>query len=371
VPDPQRPEAASWFQRLLLPGLVFQSVVIAGGYGTGRELAEFFLGYGPRNGLLGMILVSTVVWSLVCALSFEFARRTGAQDYRAFFRALLGRGWFLYEICYAVLLAIVMAVIASAAGTILEETFGLPYGIGVAGIILAIGFLVFFGSTAVERALAGWSGVLYTVYLVLFVWSIARFGPEIVEALRLPAADPGWPIGGLRYAAYNVALIPALLFSTRHLRTRRDAVTAGLLAGPIAMTPAILFFIVMAAHYPEIADRAVPANHILEALGSRAFQVIFQIVLFGTLVETGTGMIHGLNERIGHAFDEADRTMPAGVRPAVALVLLSVGAALAQFGLIPLIARGYGTLTWAFWIVYLLPLFTVGVIKLRRISASP
>jgi uncharacterized membrane protein YkvI len=352
----------------MLPGIVFQSVVIAGGYGTGRELAEFFLGYGPRNGLLGMVLVSTVAWSLVCAVSFEFARRTGAQDYRAFFRALLGRGWVLYEVCYFGLLAIVMAVVASAAGTILQETFGLPYALGVGGIVVSIGFLVFYGSKVVERALAGWSGVLYAVYIVLFTWSFFRFGPQIVEALRLPAAEPGWPVGGLRYAAYNVALVPALLFSTRHLRTQRDALTAGLLAGPIAMIPAILFFTVMAAHYPEIADRAVPANHVLEALGSRGFQVVFQIVLFGTLVETGTGMIHGLNERIGHTFEESGREMPAIMRPAVAVVLLATGAALAQFGLIDLIARGYGTLTWAFWLVYLLPLFTIGLVRLRSIE---
>ena len=52
-------------RRFLLPGFVFQSVVIAGGYGTGRELAEFFLSEGPVGGLLAMA-VSTLVWSGVC-----------------------------------------------------------------------------------------------------------------------------------------------------------------------------------------------------------------------------------------------------------------------------------------------------------------
>lgn len=363
-----QPSEAGWFRRLLLPGLVFQSVVIAGGYGTGRELAEFFLGYGPRLGLLSMILVSTTIWSLVCALSFEFARKVGARDYRAFFKALVGRGWVLYEVCYAGLLVIIMAVIASAAGSILEETFALPYWFGVIGIIAAIGVLVFRGSAAVEKALAGWSAVLYAVYLVLFVWSLMRFGPEIAEAMRAPAPEGSgsWPVGGMRYAAYNVALIPALLFATRHLKTRRDAITAGLLAGPLAMIPAILFFTVMAAFYPEIADRPVPANTLLEALGSRTFQIIFQIVLFGTLIETGTGMIHGLNERIGHAVQEAGRTLSVWVRPTVATVLLLLGAFLARFGLIDLIAKGYGYMTWAFWLVYLLPLFTIGVWRLTR-----
>ncbi len=61
---------AQWFKRILLPGLVFQSVVIAGGYGTGREIAEFFLTHGPLGGLLAMLLVSTVIWSVVNAASF-------------------------------------------------------------------------------------------------------------------------------------------------------------------------------------------------------------------------------------------------------------------------------------------------------------
>ena len=55
------------FQKYFVPGIVFQSCVIAGGYGTGRELVEYFMGYGPKGGLLGMCIVSLLVWSLICA----------------------------------------------------------------------------------------------------------------------------------------------------------------------------------------------------------------------------------------------------------------------------------------------------------------
>jgi uncharacterized membrane protein YkvI len=63
----------SFFKKYLLPGFVFQSVLIGGGYGTGRELVEYFLSYGPLGGLLGMLLVSTVMWSLLLAVTFEFS----------------------------------------------------------------------------------------------------------------------------------------------------------------------------------------------------------------------------------------------------------------------------------------------------------
>jgi uncharacterized membrane protein YkvI len=354
------------FRRYFLPGLVFQSVVIAGGYGTGRELAEFFLGYGPRGGLMAMMLVSMTFWSLVCAVAYEFARTFQAYDYRTFCRRLLGRGWVVFEITYSVMLMVVLAVIASAAGSILQETFGLPYVVGVVGIMSAIGFLVFEGTGIIERALAGWSFVLYGTYVVLFAWSLVSFGPEIASALRDVPVGSGWMIGGIRYAAYNVAIVIVLLFPVRHMTCRKDALVAGVLAGPIAIIPGFFLLLVMAGHYPEVATETVPVNLVLEQLGSRGFQILFQIVLFGTLIETGTGMIHGVNERLASTFEEAGRELPAAARPLIAVSLLIIGALLAQFGLIGLIARGYGTLTWVFLVVILLPLLTLGVWKIAR-----
>ena len=154
---------ASVFRRYLLPGLVFQSVVIAGGYGTGREIVEFFLTLGPLRGLLAMVLVTMTIWSLVAAVSYELARRFQTYEYRSFFRQLLGRGWIGFEICYAALLLLVLAVIGAAAGSIVQETFGLPYSTGVIGILLAVGALVFLSSSAIERVMSGWSLVLYAV----------------------------------------------------------------------------------------------------------------------------------------------------------------------------------------------------------------
>ncbi|MBW3534084.1 MAG: hypothetical protein KY453_02530 [Gemmatimonadetes bacterium] len=358
-------DAPSFFRRYLLPGFVFQSVVIAGGYGTGRELVEFFLTQGPLGGLLA-IAVSTLVWSAVCMASFEFARRFRAYDYRVFFRRLLGPAWILFEICYIAMLLLVLAVVAAASGEILRETFGLPYALGVVGIMVAIGALAFGGNAAIERALAGWSFVLYGVYITLFAWSFARFGPAIGEALVGRDAGGAWIAGGVRYAAYNLATIPAVLFVIRHHRRAREALVSGALAGPIAIVPAVLFYLAMVGQYPAVLASPVPANDLLVALDARWFQVLFQVVLFGTLVETGTGMIHAVNERLAGRMAERDRPLPAWIRPAVAVGFLVLGTLLSRFGLIALIARGYGTLTWAFLLVFVIPVLTLGVWKMVR-----
>ncbi len=191
------------------------------------------------------------------------------------------------------------------------------------------------------------------------------FGPDIVSSFLSGEIVGNWMVGGVRYAAYNVAIIPAILFSVRHVGTRKQAIGAGILAGPIAIIPGLLFFIAMAGQYPQILDRPVPANYLLAILGSRTFQLIFQIVLFGTLIETGTGMIHAVNERIAAGYAEKLRPLPRLLRPATAIALLMISSSLASFGLIGLIAKGYGTLTWLFLLIFILPILTRGVWMIR------
>jgi uncharacterized membrane protein YkvI len=357
-------QKSSVFRRYLLPGFVFQSVVIAGGYGTGRELVEFFLSQGPMGGLLG-IVVATLIFSAVSMVTFELARLWGAYDYRRFFQHLLGRGWWLFEVCYLGLLLIVLAVVAAASGSIMEETFGINYWIGVGAVMMAVAALVFGGNETIEKFFTAWSFALYAVYLIFFVWCFQRFGGDITANLTATPAGTGWVWAGLSYAGYNLAVIPPVLAALRLHETRRETFIAGALTGPIAMIPGLLFFLATVGQYPSIMDATVPANVLLELLGSRSLQIVFQLILFGTLVETGAGLIHAFNERISGLQADNSTDMARWVRPAVAIGLLAVGTFISRFGLIDLIARGYGTLTIGFIVVYVVPVLTLGVMKIR------
>lgn len=357
------------FRRYFLPGFVFQSVLIGGGYGTGRELVEFFLSTGPLTGLLGM-LVSTLTWCLVCGVTFELARSAQTYDYRSFSKFLLGRAWVLYELYYLFALVLTLAVLGAAAGSILTETFRLPYFLGVVIVMAAVAALVFKGSAAIERYLSLWSFVLYGIYVVLFCWTFSRFHSDIWSALASSELNSGWFSAGLRYACYNVAVVPALLFSVRHIETRREALTAGILAGPIGIIPGVLFAFTMIAHYPLVVEQTVPANFVVGALDSNTFRLVFQIGLVGTLVETGGGFIHSFNERLSRSYAERGRTMPQKLRPVIGVVMLLVATAIAQFGLVELVAQGYGMLSWVALCVYVIPVVTLGLWKLVLPTAA-
>ena len=358
--------SSSIFRKYFLPGFVFQSVVIAGGYGTGRELVEYFLKYGPLGGLLGMFLVTTLLWSIILAVTFEFSRKFQAYDYRTFFMKLIGRFWFLFEIIYFYSLFLVLAVIGSAAGILLRDNFGLPYMVGVAIMLVAVGLLTFKGRGWIEKFLSWWSILLYLVYGAFLIVAILQFGPEIKRNLGSAVVLPKWVLGGFKYALYNLGVIPAVFFCLPHIKTRKEALSAGLLGGLIGIFPGFLFYIAVLGLYPAVLPQEVPAVFVLEKAGLPLFLILFQVVLFGTLIETGTGYIHAVNERIQSALKEKGKNLPLWLRPLVAAILLAVGLSLSTFGLINLIAKGYGSLSWGLLVVLFLPLMTLGLYKIKK-----
>ena len=97
----------SRFLRLyIVPGAVIQSVMIGGGYGTGREIVEYFTSYGALGGIFG-ICVAFVVLATVTSLTFEFARVFRAYDYRHFFKHLLGPAWVVFEVLIILLFLLI------------------------------------------------------------------------------------------------------------------------------------------------------------------------------------------------------------------------------------------------------------------------
>ena len=353
----------SFFQKYLLPGFIFQSLIIGGGYGTGRELVEFFLNAGPLAGLVNMA-IATIIWSSVLAICFELARRGRSYEYRSFLFDLLGKGWIGYEILYMLGMILVVSVMGSAAGEIINDMFQIPNITGIIIMMILVGGIVFFGSTLIEKLLSFWSILLYCVFAVMFFAVFSKFGNTISDNFQYQTNDSNWMMGGIKYAAYNIGLAPAILFCVRHIETKKEAIISGLIAGAMGMIPALLMFVAMLSQYPDVLEAAVPVNTVLNQLGWVEFKLIFQIVLFGTFIETGVGLIHGFNERIAVVHQGLTNQW----RTCIAICLLLVSIFLANaIGLIGLIAKGYGALTWGYWIVFVIPILTIGLRKVVKI----
>ena len=363
----QDPGGATWFQRFLLPGFAFKAVVIGGGYATGREIAEFFLPSGPWGGLAAMVL-ATGLWSIVAALTFALAHELRAYDYRSFFAGLLGRGWVAFEIAYVLFVILVLAVFGAAAGAIGAAMFGWPDLVGTAALGVCIASFAAFGNTSVERLFKYVSFLLYGVYAIFLLLALTSFGDRISSNFAVPASSDGWLLGGLTYASYNAVGAVVILPVLRHLTSRRDALVSGLVAGPLAMAPAILFFVSMIAFYPAIAEETLPSDFLLVQMNVPAFHLLFQVMIFAALLESGTGSIHAINERIAKVWRKRrGRELDVRTRGTIAAILLIGCMFVAQrFGLVALIANGYRALAYTLIALYLLPLLTLGVYRLFK-----
>lgn len=350
--------------RYLVPGFVFQSIVIGGGYGTGAEITAFFAGKGMLGGLLAM-LVTAVTWSVLCGLTFEFVRVFRCCDYHSMMRQLLGRYGVLYEVCYLLMMLMVLGVVNATAGTMLQDLLGLPPWFSGAALSAAIFFLATEGTQAIETALSLWSWVLYAVFGLFLLVVLLRFGGSVWAELTKFEIQRGWALSGLRYAFYNLGVIPALLYTVREVQTRREAVLCGALAGVMGILPALLLLLAMGCDLPGAMAAEVPVAVVFGHLDMRWLYLLFQLVLLGTLVETGAGYIKALNDRVETAVKRRRGVCPKPLLPLVAGTGVTLGLAVSGFGLTELVSRGYGSICWGFFAFYALPMLTIGVHQIK------
>jgi len=106
-------------------------------------------------------------------------------------------------------------------------------------------------------------------------------------------------------------------------------------------------------------------------LGLTSLLILYTVMLFGTFIETGAGILQGINERIDCYLAEArNSSLNPIYRAAIAVTAILVSAGLSLIGITDLIAKGYGTMAWGFLLIYVLPLMTFGVYRLSSLQQN-
>ena len=348
-----------WIRVYVVPAAVFQSVLIGGGYGTGREAVEYVSQAGPMGGLLAVCCFFLAI-TLVLLVTFEFARTFQTFDYRHFFKELLGPAWFLFEILAVLLFLLVLAVVISAASTMAYDWLRIPVPITTVGIILLTASVLYVGQAAVESLLTVWAG-FFSAFLI-FVAVFAMSQQDLILAGEFLTASGA---KGFQYALYNIAAIPVLLYTVTAIKTRREAITAALIAGIAGAFPALLMHLVFVPHHPQVLDQALPMVMLIESLGVAWIMPVYAVLLVGTIVQTAIGTLEGVVQRIdGVLLDNEKPQLTRRVRSSIGIAVLAVASVGSSFGVITLIGQGYGTMAWGFMLVYAIPVLTVGVWKI-------
>jgi len=404
----ERPRSG-WFGRLLLPAFILQSVLIGGGYATGREVVEYGAKHGPAGWwALGCIFLG---FAVIAVLTFEFARIEGAYEYKTFVKGLIGPLSPAFDLLFAVMAVVVIAVMISAATSIAGETLGVGAVPVTLATLVLVGLLTFFGSRYIERFKIVGTLVLYLAYLLFAVLVLGGDASSAPGAGASPSAGLSPPPGGgtpsgagigqapllpavasgVLYVGYNMVVFPTVLFTLHRQRSRRDSVVGGLVAGLLMTLPFLVTYLCVMKFYPapEVLEAPVPWLPMLERSGGETVVLVFGVVMAWTLLETSVGLIHAILERVdvdvraaGAAGSESEARSDPGVRSGsgsglsrtgrgllgTAILLLAV--ALSKVGIISLVAKGYTAMAVVFLALYAAPLLTVGVKRVRAADSG-
>ncbi|MEP2669868.1 MAG: hypothetical protein ABJH04_12770 [Cyclobacteriaceae bacterium] len=357
-------QSNSRFAKIMLPGIILQSVLIGGGFATGREIVEYGGQFGANGWISGLAIL--VGFSLLATLTFEACRQWEVYDYKSLLKKLIGKGWIAYEISYLILGILIIAVMASAAGEILNNTLGFNVWVGIVLIILLVGFLNYMGENFIASMKTVGTIALFGAYTIFGVSVFINRSDQIAEVFSSwNTSFTPEPAGillliwtGITYVGYNLAVYPATFFTIKNIQTKKESITAGFIAGLLMTIPWFLTYVAIMAYYPseDVLGASVPWLKMLEPFGA-TFVVIFGIVVGWTLVETATGIIHAFIGRIdAEVFQKSKQYLSGSRKALISLVALVAAMLLAQVGIIDLIAKGYSYMAYAMIVFYGLPL---------------
>lgn len=366
------------FGSIVLPAIILQSLLIGGGYASGREVVA----YGAKFGSAGLlaILAIFVGFTVMSIVVFDLAREFGTYDYKSYMQSIIWKGWPLFDLLFVVMATVVIAVMASAAGSIMRDTLGIPYLVGIIAIIAVVGVLTYFGASLIERFKTAGTGFLYLAYIVFGIVVLSVVWGDVTNVLAagdtsyVDDASTGAVLqSGILYVGYNLAIFPAVFFALHRQETRKETVVSGVLAGLMMTLPFLLTYLCLMGFYPSesVMGAEVPWLPMLNSVGGPLLIAFYGIVIGWTLVETAVGAIHAIIHRVDTDLEEIDVGRFSEVdgltrlqSGAIGVGILVVATLLSQFGIIALVAQGYTIMAYFFIALFAIPTLTVGIVRL-------
>lgn len=346
---------------------VWFTTQFGGGFASGAQLKNYFINYGI------WCLITCVGAQAIAALYngyiSYYSRKHGTHDYSSFNKSFYGKFapvfTILFEIVYIFVLLVVPAVAFATGGATLEALTGMPYLL-CTFVVGAFIFIVAVYGTAIVRRVATVLSVLIVVgLLVVFVPNIIAQWGSISANVSSMAANPA-PIGPalwsmLVYAAFQLASSPAI--HSQHsgvLVKPRDAIKTyviGFLVNSLMILLSVVGILAV-VNLSEYAEASMPVLVLIQnGVGGSVLMPILSILIILGAVSTAVNMVAAGTNRVCRFLDKDFNPDAKPTKKVVitTLILSLVGFAVAQFGLLPLVNKGYGFLGYLTFPVIIIP----------------
>ncbi len=282
----------------LTVAVLFVGAIMGAGFASGRETWQFFGVFG-KEGIIGVVIFSIMFMFIghVIRYNAKVLNTTdmgklivpgGNKKIESFV------GYFM-----ALILATVLVTMTAAAGSLLNQQFGLNYYVG--GLLLTVLVIAtvlgdFERISKVFKYIMPALCVAMILTCIVVISSTPRVYPDVVIE-KSPVA-PNWLFASFSYVAYNVlALFSIVAKSTLNSKSERVAVNGTTLGALFISVLAMLILITI------LIDPAFSQSLDMPVLGyanrlSPAVSYIYTAILFCAIYSTATSNFYGFTTKV-------------------------------------------------------------------------
>ncbi len=349
-----------------------------GGFASGAQIFSYFINHGVW--CLFLPLFTQFLYALFFWYGMRYAYRNKLYDYRSFsdhfygkYRVLFSN---LFEITYLIMIGTASAAAFATGGSTLNMLFGLPYWLCTLIVGLFIAVIALYGTTMVRKAAATLSVLIIVGLVVVLVPNIlAQWGAIGDSIAKMSAGSVG--VASKESGLFGTALWTAFLYFLFQLpsvsvmyqhvepltseKQVNQAAVYIFITNTVAMMLAIVGLLAV-AFVPELAGASVPMLVLVQnGVGAGLLTPIISILIILGAVSTGVNMVSGIVTRCVNAMerritDPAKRTSGHQLRNiAFSVLFTAIAFAIAQFGLMAVVRKGYAYLGYAGLISVFIP----------------
>src|SRR5699024_8251252 len=287
---------AGWKQGILFGGVILVFVVGAG-FASGQEIMQYFavlvFWRSIGAGLIAMVIVG---WFSLTIL--EDGRKLQLEDENTIFTFYCGRyiGVF-FEWFVPILMFLVASMMFSAAGSTVNEHFGLNENIGRIFMALATLLTVILGLKKLVH-IVGYIAPVIIIFTIYMGITGMINGPvtisessSLIESLEIPGAYSNWIISGFMYAAFLVVgLVPYIAGIGKQAKNKSETRFGGIFAGVLFLAGVIILGLGMLSYIDQIYDKEIPAL-VLATQTNTVIANLFAISLILAIYTTAVPMM--------------------------------------------------------------------------------
>jgi uncharacterized membrane protein YkvI len=356
--------------------MVWMGTHFGPGIASGTQVNVYYIQYGIP-GFFAMFLAMGLL--AVCLyISTEASRIYKTYEYKSWIQNIFGVKWvsYLFDLSFIVTCITAMGGSLNAVATLIQNTLGINYWIGVALVVICGALLCAYGAELVRRA-SSYMMFLVVGVLLLIIIMVALYGDGDLKGAfaftntTLDPANFSWPKAmwsAVIYAAFQATVIANIASVADTIKSRRESKTAALV-GFVSNVGLLVIIGLMLFSYTSvfaITKEALPIFAILQRLNFPWMTTVYVVVVFIAVLSTVVGFAFAGVARFSVYYQpkEGERS---SLRDGLFVAVLLIACAFAsKFGILKLVSVGYKALGYLNLPILILSSLILGSRKISR-----